>query len=727
MRLEIGNFCGITSAILEIRGITLLCGENGAGKSSILRAAAACAGGMVIPMVREDGKDAILKRDTALLVQGKSGHAVLNSDAGSRRMAWPANGVKVTGEGPFPGTVSPMALGMVNWMSLLGRERVNLLLQAMAGHEEFSFHVTREDLEQAVAGENIPTERIDWIWKIAAEHSLDTAYVEAERAMTQATGGWRVATGENYGSQKAAAYRPHGWENTLATATMESLEAAVARTERQLERAIANQAVDEAEVARLREIAGRTPPDMDILDVALQEARRMQGEKIAALQQQLVSMQQEPQSITDRRAQVALLARQIDAKRQEISDAGAPKFDGICPACREKLRVAHDFGFPHPTHGRFQFAASLPAGQKPTNDQAEQTKRLDDLLAEKSAHEKAIVAHTRQVTENRRRVQVDIDAAMEKRRQAVSQAESAMAMAKHTMTEVQSAAAGLAELQVKGGGVSRQAVDAIRMEVQKARERLKASQVKQQADTLAEKASHFAALKVVLAPDGVRKKKMAQALEAVNRRLAGYCETAEWEPVALVDDGELLYQKRPYLMCSRGEQYRCRVTMQVLMSNLEQAPFLMMDGADILDSHGRYGLILLLNSTQLPCLVAMTAKKDYAEAVAVTMDDLVEVVYWIDNGVVSLLTHPSEEAPPEQEAQEPPELASFRQRLRSHDWFYSMADNWQDVKDGEKRRQELIAQARVGGHEFMRAFNEMQVRMWSRDGQQSKPHFKEVA
>lgn len=112
----------------------------------------------------------------------------------------------------------------------------------------------------------------------------------------------------------------------------------------------------------------------------------------------------------------------------------------------------------------------------------------------------------------------------------------------------------------------------------------------------------------ILAPDGLRRQKLAQALTRFNGEyLDPLCRAAGYPLVALNDDLDIVYGGRPYYLCSESEKWRARAVLQVAIAKLDGSVLVVLDGADILDAEGRNGLIdMLASDEELYFLVAMT-------------------------------------------------------------------------------------------------------------------------
>ncbi|MDK1046431.1 MAG: hypothetical protein QGM45_12210, partial [Anaerolineales bacterium] len=73
----------------------------------------------------------------------------------------------------------------------------------------------------------------------------------------------------------------------------------------------------------------------------------------------------------------------------------------------------------------------------------------------------------------------------------------------------------------------------------------------------------------ILAPDGLRKRKLAGKLDAFNATLAALCESARWPAVRLDENLECRYDIRPIWGASKSGQWRARAIIQVAMAQLD--------------------------------------------------------------------------------------------------------------------------------------------------------------
>lgn len=165
---------------------------------------------------------------------------------------------------------------------------------------------------------------------------------------------------------------------------------------------------------------------------------------------------------------------------------------------------------------------------------------------------------------------------------------------------------------------------------ERARTALAAFDAKDQADRLHGQIEKNERLVGILAPDGLRRRKLAAGLEAFNARLADLCSAADWPPVRLDEDLRAHYGTRPLWAASGSGQWRARTCVQMAMALMDGSSAVVIDEADILDKGGRNGLFALLQASGMRALVCMTANKPDR------IPDLEQVglgqSYWIEAG-----------------------------------------------------------------------------------------------
>jgi len=147
---------------------------------------------------------------------------------------------------------------------------------------------------------------------------------------------------------------------------------------------------------------------------------------------------------------------------------------------------------------------------------------------------------------------------------------------------------------------------------------------------LVERIQRRATIVGALDKDGVRQTVLVARLGEFNGRLVDNSRTAKWSPVHIDADMAISYGGRPLSLCSAGEQFRARVTLQLTIAQTEEAPLVVIDGADILDRAGRNGLLGLVSGLAIPTVIGMTImrKEDMPDLARAGIGNSV----WIEGG-----------------------------------------------------------------------------------------------
>ncbi len=168
-----------------------------------------------------------------------------------------------------------------------------------------------------------------------------------------------------------------------------------------------------------------------------------------------------------------------------------------------------------------------------------------------------------------------------------------------------------AKLDAAGGAPSDNsaALEAARAELAKAQAVADMRKRVTEATALAAKINHAIVIVELLDKTGLRQTKLAEALGAFNGDLIAVCRSAGWKPVHVDADMAVSYGGRPVSLCSAGEQYRARITLQLAVAACEQAELVVIDGADILDKAGRNGLFSAIKAQGIKAVIGMTLLK----------------------------------------------------------------------------------------------------------------------
>jgi DNA repair exonuclease SbcCD ATPase subunit len=247
MKIAVRNFLGVRKAEIAVEpGITLIAGDNFAGKSSLLRGVAALLTGETMParLPKKDAK-AIVHSGT------KAGELLLVCDEGTISVTYPEAQRVQQGE-KLP-QASLIATGS-HWLGdLKAEDRARLfadLLQTDPTNEELAAELATLGVNAKGQEKVLSDVRRDG-WDI----TRDTMAENRARLKGQ----WEEITGERYGSEKAASWRPEG----LTGATVEQATQAVIEAQKALQAAAGRRAVAAEDWERLTAIAA-TEHDIQI-------------------------------------------------------------------------------------------------------------------------------------------------------------------------------------------------------------------------------------------------------------------------------------------------------------------------------------------------------------------------------------------------------------------------------------------------------------------------------
>jgi hypothetical protein len=516
------NFRGLVKAELTVAPIALLAGENFAAKTSVLQAAAAALAaesGLLFRALE------LKEKDAALLVHDGAAKAIIEISGpdGAAYLEWPACRLSTKGQPP---RASAVATGLVSLATTAPKERLTML------EPYLPIAPTKEDLI-AELDEYFDPEALDQLWGLIDRDGWTATHKRQAENGTKAKGQWEAATGEHWGSVKSKNWRPEGYYPALDDYTEEELEQRARAAGDALEEAVRNQAVGEAEMQRLQQLAGALPDREAALELALKALRKAQENVDAA-----------------RKA------------RANLPDTGAAS--GIaCPHCGGLLTIKRDL------------AATT----------------LEKFTAAANAKDIRLAI-------------ADADGTLSRCQGAVATAGSAHNAAEQAVRESRTAAAAYEEAKSRQG--STQSIEVARGHEANARDALKFKRQLEHAETAAARWELLQRVIDVLAPTGLRQKKLAGGIDAFNKALGELCGAANWRQVAVTEDIAVTYAGRPYALLSESEQFRVRTVLQLAMAMRDQSGMVVIDRADLLVGSGREELFNLLARCEMPALVAMS-------------------------------------------------------------------------------------------------------------------------
>ena len=272
MKVSIRNYRGCERADLDIPSISLIAGANHHGKTSVCQAIAAALSGQAIPFIKPGARlgefaGRIPKKSAGALVRvgNADGHVAIETESGKAKVGWPESDVETEGEPPRS---SVYATGLIDIMKLEDRAK-SAFFSGLIGAAP-----SKDDLAAYLSDCNIKETTIDRLWEKIEKDDWDPIHKKAKEHGAKLKGQWEGVTGgDKYGKSKAEGWIPEEWETDLESVSGDSLDADLASARSDLETAIANEAVDKAEIERLEEIANAETKTIEALEKAVQTAQ----------------------------------------------------------------------------------------------------------------------------------------------------------------------------------------------------------------------------------------------------------------------------------------------------------------------------------------------------------------------------------------------------------------------------------------------------------------------
>lgn len=595
MIVKVTNFRGISRAEIRPRGVTLIAGPNAAGKTSTLQAIVAGTTSKSIPI------EGLAKTHGAQLVHSGTamGEIIIETPVGESRVTYPDASRTSTG---IPLEISEYAAGVKSILDEPKKSRGELLSDVLktapteveledeiiaqmldpTGQKQYRAiaNLPPEDMKKTLQANPIAPDMVSKItgifssfrrlWSTIVAQGWDAAWEQVKQTGTKLKGQWEQITAERYGTAKAAGWMPKEWDADLTTATAERLEIELKQEREWLEVAMTDQAVNEAEIARLQGLAD----NKDTLKKAVEEANA---------------------------AKDALLTNdaQIAAGIRNLPPAEQPK-TCACPHCQQPVMIT---------------GTEL---------------RIPKLLTEEELAARA-------------KVIADCNASLTSVRNEITKQTEVCSAAAAQYAAAQSAAAQLSKIKAKPAptGNSR-GVEDCRNRVQRAENRLAAFRKKTDADRIHASIVQNQSIIDILAPSGIRQRNLKTKLTALNAQLVNICTCAGWGIVEVKPDMVVTYGGTPCLfpknpinqLIAESELWRTEVALQIAIAQLESAPLILIDGADVLVGANRNGLMKLLFAVGIPTIVGMSIPD---RAKVPNLSAAGGISYWVENGTAEEL------------------------------------------------------------------------------------------
>lgn len=414
----------------------------------------------------------------------------------------------------------------------------------------------------------------------------------AKQQATEAKGGWKAATGEQWGSQKA-----EGWAAEFPPFDQAALvgeRAALAGLDAKLEQNVKG-------LGALEQKASAYAAARD--QVA---ARQAQAAKLPALRQKLEFDQAEHQNLVEHVAA-------LEAK------AGTGPRDGLVHDLATCL--SHLWASEASKNVAFGIGLDIKAALAAYERQYGKIGAVGDTEAA-AAMPKAIEARDLMA----RSVENDC--------RDIAAAEAAMA-------QLQDAAAP-EEIQPADVEAVRAKVTALRAERKAIDDRVQALlNAKQAATSAAERTANAAryhgdvlawlAIGDALSPDGIPGEILAEALQPFNAKLADLANLAGWWVPSIAADMGIAWEGRPYRLLSESERWRVDALIGAALAEVSGLRCLILDRFDVLDLVGRGDALGLIDALAADGRMDTIMVLGTLKAAPAAPSDMFTVV-WIDEG-----------------------------------------------------------------------------------------------
>lgn len=194
-RLTVRHFLGIKAVDVPLGPMTIFCGDNFVGKSSLQQAVRMALAGEVA-RVKLKGDYNMLIHDDA-----KNAEVIVATDDGNYSVAITESGACEASK-PVDSRALPYILDPRRFASENATSRRALLLELSGASMD------NETILARVKAEKCDTEKAEQILPLMLS-GFDAASKEADTRASGARSGWKVVTGETYGSKKANGWKPN--------------------------------------------------------------------------------------------------------------------------------------------------------------------------------------------------------------------------------------------------------------------------------------------------------------------------------------------------------------------------------------------------------------------------------------------------------------------------------------------------------------------------------------
>ncbi|VWD01659.1 DNA repair protein [Burkholderia aenigmatica] len=572
--IYVANVLGIRTADIRLaKPVALFTGPNGAGKSSLQEA-------VRMALTGDTVRVALKKEYGSLVTEGaESGQIVVACGEQANTVALPGGKIKreITEDPRLP-----LVLDAQRFAHMSATERRAFLYDLMGvkiGLDEMRARLLDKLGLRADALPAASAARLSTITPMLRA-GFEAAQKEAADRARGAKQSWRNATGETYGSQKAATWRPE---------VVEFDEAA-------LRKLIADRTAVDDRLGELQQQIGAAD--------AADTAARARAAKLADLRNRAAGYAKAVESAQFADNQVAEFLPKVEALRVRAGAAPVGT-ECACPECGALLRYLN---------GVLSAAAATGArDEEAVLKLPEYEQGLKTLQNAAASRKRDLEAADAAATQLRALEDDADDSGAAAARESGDAARSELAELQQRKKQFDTDVATMREIERRAAGAEDLAKNAAALH----------------ADVAA-----YEAIAAALAPDGIPADLLREALTPVNEQLTATAEMSEWADVTITPEMEILADGRAYALLSESERWRADAHIAAAIAHFSGLKLLVLDRADVVVGPERdrlfYWLSDLADAGQVDTALVFMSLKTAPGG----LPDGIEA-FWVENGQVA--------------------------------------------------------------------------------------------